>query len=174
MKQIAGIDTNNFKLLLVDDIPLNLILLEKMLRLVQQVKDAPDAAADAPHALALAGVIGGKGRVQRPVDIAHGFCRHRIIPGTEVHLHHSLFSFLPEQAFQRRVLLHGALVAAAQENAVEGALHLFGKAQLAVLTVLQVVPAQQHFHLCRLPDALRLAHHPAPAQGARHPLTLAG
>lgn len=31
MKQIAGIDTNNFKLLLVDDIPLNLILLEKML-----------------------------------------------------------------------------------------------------------------------------------------------
>ena len=41
-------------------------------------------------------------------------------------------------------------------------------------SVLQVVPAQQHFHLCRLPDALRLAHHPAPAQGARHPLTLAG
>lgn len=32
MRQIAGIDTNNFKLLLVDDIPLNLILLEKMLR----------------------------------------------------------------------------------------------------------------------------------------------
>lgn len=32
MKQIAGIDTNNFKILLVDDIPLNLILLEKMLK----------------------------------------------------------------------------------------------------------------------------------------------
>ena len=28
------------------------------------------------------------------------------------------------------------------------------------------MPTQQHFHLCRLPDALRLAHHPAPAQGA--------
>ena len=33
--------------------------------------------------------------------------------------------------------------------------------------------ALQHA-LCRLPDTLRLAHHPAPAQGARHPLTLAG
>lgn len=32
MKQIAGKDTNQFKVLLVDDIPLNLILLEKMLR----------------------------------------------------------------------------------------------------------------------------------------------
>ena len=60
MKQIAGIDTNNFKLLLVDDIPLNLILLEKMLRpyefqiskahngrealqLIQETQDTPDA-----------------------------------------------------------------------------------------------------------------------------------
>lgn len=32
MKQIAGIDTNRLKLLLVDDIPLNLILLDKMLK----------------------------------------------------------------------------------------------------------------------------------------------
>lgn len=32
MKQIAGIDSSNFKILLVDDIPLNLILLEKMLK----------------------------------------------------------------------------------------------------------------------------------------------
>ena len=32
MKQIAGIDSNQFKLLLVDDIPLNLLLLEKMLQ----------------------------------------------------------------------------------------------------------------------------------------------
>ncbi len=31
MKQIAGIDSNKFKVLIVDDIPLNLILLEKML-----------------------------------------------------------------------------------------------------------------------------------------------
>ena len=31
MKQIAGIDSNNFNVLIVDDIPLNLILLEKML-----------------------------------------------------------------------------------------------------------------------------------------------
>ena len=32
MKQIAGVDSNQFKLLLVDDIPLNLLLLEKMLQ----------------------------------------------------------------------------------------------------------------------------------------------
>ncbi len=31
MKQIAGIDSNHFKILVVDDIPLNLVLLEKML-----------------------------------------------------------------------------------------------------------------------------------------------
>lgn len=31
MKQIAGINSNNFKILIVDDIPLNLVLLEKML-----------------------------------------------------------------------------------------------------------------------------------------------
>lgn len=60
MKQIAGIDTNNFKLLLVDDIPLNLILLEEMLRpyefqiskahngrealqMIQETQDTPDA-----------------------------------------------------------------------------------------------------------------------------------
>lgn len=32
MKNIAGVESNNFRILLVDDIPLNLILLEKMLR----------------------------------------------------------------------------------------------------------------------------------------------
>lgn len=32
MRQIAGIDSNKFKLLLVDDIPLNILLLEKMLQ----------------------------------------------------------------------------------------------------------------------------------------------
>ncbi len=32
MKNIAGVDSNNFRILLVDDIPLNLILLEKMLK----------------------------------------------------------------------------------------------------------------------------------------------
>lgn len=32
MKEIAGVESNNFRILLVDDIPLNLILLEKMLR----------------------------------------------------------------------------------------------------------------------------------------------
>lgn len=30
MRQIAGIDSNKFKLLLVDDIPLNILLLEKI------------------------------------------------------------------------------------------------------------------------------------------------
>ena len=32
MKEIAGVESNKFRILLVDDIPLNLILLEKMLR----------------------------------------------------------------------------------------------------------------------------------------------
>lgn len=32
MKQIAGIDSNQFKVLIADDIPLNLILLDKMLK----------------------------------------------------------------------------------------------------------------------------------------------
>lgn len=60
MRQIAGIDTNQFKILIVDDIPLNLILLEKMLKayefqlvkanngrealeLIQQTQDTPEA-----------------------------------------------------------------------------------------------------------------------------------
>lgn len=60
MKQIAGIDTNQFKILIVDDIPLNLILLEKMLKayefqlvkanngrealeLIQETQDTPEA-----------------------------------------------------------------------------------------------------------------------------------
>lgn len=59
MKQIAGIDTNQFKILIVDDIPLNLILLEKMLKayefqlvkanngrealeLIQETQDTPE------------------------------------------------------------------------------------------------------------------------------------
>lgn len=59
MKQIAGIDSNKFKLLLVDDIPLNILLLEKMLQpyefqiakanngrqtleLIEQTQDTPD------------------------------------------------------------------------------------------------------------------------------------
>ena len=45
--------------------------------------------------------------------------------------------------------------------------------QLAVFAVLQVVPAQQHLHLCGQPDALGLAHEPAPGQCARDPLALA-
>ncbi len=60
MRQIAGIDSNKFKLLLVDDIPLNILLLEKMLQpfefqiakanngrvalqLIQERQDTPDA-----------------------------------------------------------------------------------------------------------------------------------
>lgn len=59
MRQIAGIDSNKFKLLLVDDIPLNILLLEKMLqpyefqiakayngrqalKLIEQRQDTPD------------------------------------------------------------------------------------------------------------------------------------
>lgn len=59
MKQIAGVDSCNFKLLLVDDIPLYLLLLEKMLQpyefkiakasngrqalqLIEQRQDTPD------------------------------------------------------------------------------------------------------------------------------------
>lgn len=60
MKQIAGVDSNKFKLLLVDDIPLNILLLEKMLqpfefqiekanngrvalKLIEQRQDTPEA-----------------------------------------------------------------------------------------------------------------------------------
>ena len=46
MKQIAGIDTNRLKLLLVDDIPLNLILLDngrEALEQIQAVQDTPEA-----------------------------------------------------------------------------------------------------------------------------------
>ena len=32
MKEIAGINSNMFKILIVDDIPLNLLLLDKMLK----------------------------------------------------------------------------------------------------------------------------------------------
>ena len=146
----------------------------KALGLVHQVKDAPNAAADVAHTLALVGVIGGKGGIQRAVNIAHGLCSQVVVLGIQVHLHHGLVPLLPEQAFQGRVLLHGPLVGTAQQNPVQRAAQPLGGPQFIWPPVLQVVPAQQHFHLCRLPDALRLAHHPAPAQGARHPLTLAG
>jgi CheY-like chemotaxis protein len=60
MKQIAGVDSKQFKLLLVDDIPLNILLLEKMLQpyefqiakanngrqaleLIQERQDTPDS-----------------------------------------------------------------------------------------------------------------------------------
>ena len=126
------------------------------------------------NVIALVGVIGGKGGIQRAVNVAHGLCSQVVVLGIQVHLHHGLVPLLPEQAFQGRVLLHDPLVGTAQQNPVQRAAQPLGRPQFIRPPVLQVVPAQQHFHLCRLPDALRLAHHPAPAQGARHPLTLAG
>lgn len=47
MKNISGVESNNFKVLLVDDIPLNLMLLEKMLRQyefkIEKVKSGREA-----------------------------------------------------------------------------------------------------------------------------------
>ena len=92
----------------------------------------------------------------------------------KVHLHHSLLPLLAEQPFQRRVLLHGALVGTAQQQPVHCAAQALEGPQLVVPAVLQAVPPQQHLHLRRLPDALGLAHEPAPDQRAGHPLALAG
>ena len=90
-----------------------------------------------------------------------------------MHLHHGLIPLLHEQPFQRRVLLHGTLIGAAQQQTVHRTAQALERPQLAVFAVLQVVPAQQHLHLCGQPDALGLAHEPAPGQCARDPLALA-
>ena len=79
----------------------------KALGLVHQVKDAPNAAADVAHALALVGVIGGEGGIQRAVNVAHGLCSQVVVLGIQVHLHHGLVPLLPEQAFQGRVRSSG-------------------------------------------------------------------
>lgn len=51
MKEIAGVCSNTFKILIVDDIPLNLLLLDKMLKPFefQLVKAATDARHCTPY-----------------------------------------------------------------------------------------------------------------------------
>ena len=146
----------------------------KPLSLIQQIEDASDAAANVAHALALAGVIGGKGGIQGTIDVAHGFRCEGVVFGAQFHLRHSLLPLLHEQAFQCRVLLYSTHVGAAQQQPVHRTAQTLERLQLTVFAILQIVPAQQHLHLCGQPDALGLAHEPAPGHCARDPLALAG
>ena len=62
------------------------------------------------------------------------------------------------------VLPHGLFIGAAEQDAVDGALHPLFEGQLVTAAVLQLMPAQQHLHLRGQPDALGLAHHRPPAE----------
>ena len=133
-------------------------------RLIQQVEHPPDAAADIAHTLALAVLIGGKRGVERAVDVAHRLGNLGVVLGVQVHLNDCLLLLLFKQPFQRGVLLHGLFVGAAEQDAVDGALHPLLEGQLVTAAVLQLMPAQQHLHLRSQPDALGLAHHRPPAE----------
>ena len=139
----------------------------KALGLVQQIEDASDAAANVAHALALAGVIGGKGGIQGTIDVAHGFRCEGVVFGAQFHLRHSLLPLLHEQAFQCRVLLHSTHVGAAQQQPVHRTAQTLERLQLAVFAILQIMPAHQDLRLRRLPDAKRLTHHAALEQRAK-------
>lgn len=53
MKEIAGICSNTFKILIVDDIPLNLLLLDKMLKPFEFQLVKASNGREALHALSL-------------------------------------------------------------------------------------------------------------------------
>ena len=155
-------------------VPAHLAVLFHPAGLIQQIEHPPDAAADVAHALALAGVIGGEGGVERTVDVAHRLSRHAVVLRIQVHLDHSLGLFLPKQTFQRRVFVHCLFVGAAQESVIHRAEQLAPERQLVPAAVLQLMPAHHHFHLCRQADALGLAHHLPVAECAGQALVDAG
>ena len=155
-------------------VPAHLAVLFHPAGLIQQIEHPPDAAADVAHALALAGVIGGEGGVERTVDVAHRLSRHAVVLRVQVHLDHGLCLFLPKQTFQRRVFVHCLLVGAAQESVIHRAEQLVPEWQLVPAAVLQLMPAHHHFHLCRQADALGLAHHLPVAECAGQTLVDAG
>ena len=125
------------------------------------------------HTFALIGVVGGQHRVERAVEVALRLCGQQIVLGVQGHLDVGLVPLLYEDALQCRVLGGGLPVGSPQQDGVHHPPYFFIEGQVGPLGILDAVPAQQDFHLCGQPDALGLAHEPAPGQCARDPLALA-